>query len=110
MIKKKINIPIYSGELVMIKAKGLTEVGKHYDMDGFEHFQAVVWRNEKKGYLKLYVALSDNSSAKVIAHEAVHLVNHVFTAMRVSLDAYNDEPQAYLTGWFVEQIEKFLKK
>ena len=50
-----------------------------------------------------------NPSNSLIAHESVHLVNHLFEDWGIKLDLDNDEPQAYLTGWFVEQIDKFLK-
>ena len=108
MKKKKIKIPLYYGDLVMVRGK-MKEIAKKYDLN-CEAFEAVVWRDEKKKYLKLFVAFSEKSSVDVIAHEAVHLVNHVFIHTSIKLEPYNDEAQAYLTGWFVKKINKFLKK
>lgn len=101
MKKKTIKIPLYYGDLTIIKAKKLSSVGK---------YEAVVWRDETKKYLKLNVAFANKTTADVIAHETVHLVNHVFIHTGIKLEPYNDEAQAYLTGWFVKKITKFLKK
>ncbi|WP_447410805.1 hypothetical protein, partial [Clostridium perfringens] len=58
-----------------------------------------------------YVAcFRSNPSADIIAHEAVHVVNHVYNDSRMMLDPLNDEPQAYLTGWVVGEMHKFLVK
>ena len=92
----------------MVRGK-MNEIRKKYNLD-CKAFEAVVWRDEKKKYLKLFVAFSEKSKADVVAHEAVHLVNHVFIHTGIKLEPYNDEAQAYLTGWFVKEILKFLKK
>ena len=108
MEKKKIKIPIFHGELTILKAKDLSEIGKKYKMN-FDNFQAVVWKDESKKFLTLFVALNENVKSDIIAHEAVHLVNHVFINKGIELCRYNDENQAYLTGWFVKEIQKFVK-
>ena len=51
MKKKKIKIPLYYGELVIVRGK-MKEIAKKYDLN-CEAFEAVVWRDEKKQYLKL---------------------------------------------------------
>lgn len=109
MKKKKIKIPIFHGELTVIKANDWKEVSEKYNFD-LKNFSAVVWKDESKNYLSLFVAFEKNPKSYIIAHEAVHLVNHVFINKGIELDRYNDENQAYLTGWFVEKIEKILKK
>ena len=109
MKKKKIKIPIFHGEITIIKAKNWNKVSEKYKLD-LKDYSAVVWKDEKKNYLSLYVAFCGKAKTPVIAHEAVHLVNHVFINKGIDLCRYNDENQAYLTGWFVEAIEKTLKK
>ena len=52
MKKKKIKIPLYFGELVIVRGK-MKEIAKKYDLN-CEAFEAVVWRDEKKKYLKLF--------------------------------------------------------
>ena len=108
MEKKKIKIPIFHGELTILKAKDLSEIGKKYNMN-FDNFQAVVWKDESKKFLTLFVAVNEKVKSDIIAHEAVHLVNHVFINKGIELCRYNDENQAYLTGWFVKEIQKFVK-
>ena len=108
MKKKKIKIPIFHGELTMIKAKDFSKVGKKYKMN-VEGFSAVVWKDEKQKFLSLFVAFNGKPKSDIIAHEAVHLVNHVFINKGIEPCRYNDENQAYLTGWFVKQIQKFIK-
>lgn len=46
----------------------------------------------------------------VIAHEAVHAVNMIYTFSEIKHDPDNDEPQAYLTGWIVGEIHRAYKK
>ena len=77
MKKKTIKIPLYYGELKIIKAKNMSKVAKKYKLDCAK-FKAVVWRDETRDYLSLFVAFSKNSKIDVVAHEAVHLVNQVF--------------------------------
>ena len=108
MKKKTVNIPLYYGEVTIIKANKMSKVGKKYKLE-CAPFEAVVWRDEKKKYLSLYVAFSEKTTPDVIAHEIVHLVNHVFIHTGIKLEPYNDEAQAYLTGWFMKTITKFLK-
>ena len=43
---------------------------------------------------------------ETIAHEAVHLTNFLFIRKGVKPDVDNDEPQAYLLGWFAGEIFK----
>ena len=45
----------------------------------------------------------------LIAHEACHVVNAVFKSKGVELDLEQDEPQAYLLGWVVDEIHKVWK-
>lgn len=109
MKTKKIKIPIFHGELKIIKTKKWEEVEKKFKLE-VGSFSAIVWKDERKKYLSLCVAFLGKPEKSVIAHEAVHLVNHVFINKGIELCRYNDENQAYLMGWFVEKISKNLKK
>lgn len=110
MRKKVIPIPIYQSELVIIQDKNWKKVNKKYGLNASKRFGAFVFKTESKyGYVQYVACFDMNPSNKLIAHESVHLVNHLFEDWGIKLDLDNDEPQAYLTGWFVEQIDKFLK-
>lgn len=66
--------------------------------------------HNKKGITVYTVFFRPDASHSGIAHEVVHLVSHVFKDRHIIMDTENDEPQAYLTGWFTEKIYKALKK
>jgi len=115
MRETKVNIPIYYGYLRIIvvdSEQEMAEVGKKYKHDiDTSKFGAFVWSgHDKKGISEYFVALHEDSSNHLIAHEIVHLVNAVFIHINAQLDRHNDEPQAYLTGWFFKEIEDFLTK
>ncbi|CAD0220338.1 hypothetical protein [Chryseobacterium sp. JV274] len=114
MKKKTIKIPIYFGDLTIIHSDGWEEVNKKYEKqsdwsspldNGYE--ACVFPAHYKSGYTQYVVAFKRIPKGSTIAHECVHLVNHVFQDRGLVLDMYNDETQAYLTGWFFEQIERF---
>lgn len=107
---KKINIPIFYGELVIVKYKNFKDVNKKFKTNIQEHYEGVVFKDTSVKHTKLVVAFDGKPSKDVIAHEVVHLVNHIYIDANMQLDPYNDEPQAYLTGWFYKQIIKFFKK
>ena len=109
MRKTKIKIPIFHGELTIIQTKKWSEITKKYGKSDLDFYFLVVWRDEKSNYLSLYVVFKNKPKVGVIAHEVVHLVNHIFISKGIQLDTYNDETQAYLTGWIVEQIHKHIK-
>jgi len=52
--------------------------------------------------------------ASVVAHECVHIVNKIYLDRFIQLDRENDEPQAYLLSFFVQEIlahvEKYKKR
>lgn len=103
-----IKIPIYHGDLVMIECDNWEEVNKKYDTEIQDGWDGVVFKPEKDdSYSEYVVAFNRKPKGFVIAHECVHLVNHIFSDRGIRVDIYNDEPQAYLTSWFFKEIEKF---
>lgn len=114
MKTKTVKIPIYFGDFTIIFTDDMKDVGEKYkdSIPGKmepESYSAVVWQDHNSAYTKLYAAFTKKDNA-VIAHECVHLVNNLFIARGITADLYNDEPQAYLTGWFFREIENFLNK
>lgn len=108
------NIPIYFGYLRIVITKDFGKAFKKLggtwekdvnDYDGFVHTDKT-----KKGVGRYTVFLKPKCSHSIIAHEVVHLVNALFLDTGIQLDPHNDEPQAYLTGWFVGAIYKALKR
>lgn len=108
MKSKTIKIPIYYGKLTIIFDKTLSGVQKKYKTSSLENFGAVTLK-DKSSYRHYVVAFSDPEHLSNIAHEIVHIKNHIYLDCAMELDRYNDEPEAYLTGWLFDEIYNFLK-
>lgn len=109
MRKKTIRIPIYECDLTIILDKDLSYVEKKYRTKSLEDFGAVTLKDKSKDK-HIVVAFTDKEHLSNIAHEVVHIKNFVFLEYAAELDRYNDEPEAYLTGWLFDQINNFLNK
>ena len=109
MRKKTIEIPIYCCTLTMILDDDLSYVEKKYKTKSLSSFGAVTLKDESN-YRHYVVGFTDVNHLSNIAHEIVHLKNQIYIDCAMELDRYNDEPEAYLTGWLFDQINNFLKK
>lgn len=108
MIVREVPIPIYFGTLVIIFTDELERLNSMYGTKIKEDdYDAVVFIDKPESN-KVVVAIKKKDWS-VIAHETVHVVNAIFLSCHIELDRHNDEPQAYLTGWVVSEIDKFLK-
>lgn len=106
----KIDIPIYFGTLIVIVTDGgMQEVKEKFSIkEDVSKYSAFVWAKNEDGFPEYYISIDKNVSNHLIAHEVVHLVNYLFIDKGIKLDRKNDEAQAYLTGWFFQQIENVL--
>ncbi len=108
---KSIKLPIYIGNLNIIKLKtkkDLLKLRKKFPKNTpkkFNNYDGFVF--SKKG--EYYVVFRKTPKLHILSHEVVHLVNQIFIDHQIELDKYNDEPQAYLNGWIYKQIYKYLK-
>lgn len=107
MIKKTIEIPIYCGKLTVMLDKDLLFIEKKYKTKSLKDFGAVTLQDSTK-YRHYVVAFTDRNHLSNIAHEIVHIKNHIFLDCSMELDRYNDEPEAYLTGWLFDEIYKII--
>jgi hypothetical protein len=117
MRTKSVKIPIYLGTIVLIETDDFklleTKYGIQFDNpeDCVVNVGAAVWSQPTKhGVVRYIGAFHPNVQNFDIAHESVHLANLIFRERGIKPDPYNDEPQAYLTGWLFDQIERFLNK
>lgn len=108
MVKKTIQIPIYCCELTIIIDKDLSYIEKKYKTSSLENFGAVTLKDESK-CRHYVVAFTDKEHLSNIAHEIVHIKNHIFLDCAMHVDRCNDEPEAYLTGWLFERIFYLMK-
>lgn len=109
MKQKTIDIPIYCCKLTIILDKDLSYVEKKYKTKSLSNFGAVTLK-DKNRYRHYVVGFTDANHLSNIAHEIVHLKNQIYVDCAMELDRYNDEPEAYLTGWLFDQINNFLNK
>jgi len=108
MIKKTIDIPIYQCKLTIILDNDLSYVEKKYRTKSLSNYGAITMRVPNK--FSEYIMAFEYSEGTIIAHEIVHLKNYIYQDKGVELDRFNDEPEAYLTGWLFDQVDKFLNK
>jgi hypothetical protein len=106
MRKTTIDIPIYQCKLTIILDKDLSYIEKKYGTKSLSDYGAVTMRVPDK--FSEYIMAFEYSDGTIIAHELVHLKNYIYQDKAIKLDRFNDEPEAYLTGWLFKQIETFL--
>lgn len=115
MTIKTYHIPIYFGYLriviaddfqeALVKLKQSDKLKNANDYDGFAYPDKT-----KSGVNRYTIFLHANAGHSIIAHEVVHAVNALYIDSGMQLDRHNDEHQAYIAGWFTEQVYKALKK
>lgn len=106
MRKNTIDIPIYQCKLTIILDKDLSYVEKKYGTKSLSNYGAVTMRVPDK--FSEYIMAFEYNEGTIIAHELVHLKNYIYLDCAMEVDMYNDEHEAYLTGWLFKKIEKFL--
>jgi hypothetical protein len=94
MKTKTVTIPLYFERLKICVVDEL----KKPEYEAYVEFQ--------KDLMVLFI--QPDASPSIMAHQAVHIANHVFKQCGIMLDVDNDEPQAYLIGWIVKQISNFV--
>jgi hypothetical protein len=108
MKKTTIYVPLYQSKLTIILDKNLSYIEKKYGTTSLSDYGAVTMRVPNK--FGEYVMAFEYTEGTIIAHETVHLKNHIYEDCGMELDKVNDEPEAYLMGWLFKEIETFLKK
>ena len=108
MNRKTIKIPIYFGSLTIIKIDDFKKLNEIYKIKVDDSlYDAVVFEIKNNDE---YIVAIKKVEWSIIVHEVVHIVNAIFLKCGIELDRHNDEAQAYLTGWIVNEIDNFLKK
>jgi hypothetical protein len=107
MKQTTIKIPIYRQKLTIIFDKDLSYVENRYNTKSLSDYAAVTLRDANGNYI---IAFTEDGNLTDVAHEIVHLKNFIFIDCGLELDRYNDESEAYLTGWLFKKIYNFLIK
>ena len=116
MVKSVIKVPIYDREIEVIIYDKQEEAEKFLGERGIEfkigHYSgAALMNNEtQEQVLMLDSTIEGFPDRGIIAHEAKHLVNDLFVCINYKLDMHNDEPEAYLLGYLVNEIHKIIDK
>jgi hypothetical protein len=109
---KRITIPVYLGTLVLIQLDDLMNIPAQWkpadsNLCGYDGITYFV--ENYRGYRFFVIAVTENTSSHVIAHEALHCVNKIFEHRGIEYSLVNDEHAAYLLGWIVRQCHKYFK-
>ena len=114
MIIKKVKIPIYEQILYVSVTEDYSKEEEEYEY---------VWRPEREDFFghtsglnNQYLIILNKKYLKdelhivsTISHEAFHVTNMLFKRIGAVPDIDNDEHQAYLLSWIVEQVYKIYK-
>lgn len=115
MIVKTVKVPIYRVKLIMLAYNDPEHLNKwvakhckgNLDVDP-TGFIGGFFEDEDIQYIAF--EMGPDITPGVIAHEAKHAVNNLFTQIRMGLDPYNDEAECYLLGWYVDELHAFWDK
>ena len=103
---RTIKIPIYFDNLSIVFTDDFKKVDKLFKTKiGNSKYDGVCFDKKDE-----YVIALKKIEWSIIAHEVVHIVNSIYLKCGIQLDRVNDEPQAYLTGWIINEIDKFVKE
>ena len=117
MIHKSVSIPLYHQYLQIIICddveKEIDQINKKYpsNISKFEFSGYAEGRGKynlivlNKKYLK-----DESFAVSTISHEAFHVTNFIMKRVGIHPDVNNDEAQAYLLSWIVEQVYKQFKQ
>lgn len=108
-VKKKIHIPIYGGwmHVAMSDEDNIYELAKrnfNVDDESLKDYDGVVLVKGDFPTGVYPVLFSGKISPGIVAHEAKHIVNRIFTDIDMLLDRSNDECETYLLSWIVNRI------
>ena len=105
-MRKKIKIPIYNTNLILIKGEDFEKLHEEFDLDIDIGYQAITFEYNNQ----IVVFFNDKVSLNTIVHESVHVCSFLYYRIGATKDIINDEHEAYITAWIIEQIDKFINK
>jgi len=112
---KKVQIPIYRGNLVIIFSDDASKIKSHIDdFDGEDVYGHAIYTMYKNSESFVLILNFHNKSCKmkhgVITHEAVHISSFIAESRGFQPDFNNDEPVAYLAEFVTNEVYKFMKQ
>lgn len=113
MISKKIKIPIYEGLLYIQISNNRSEECLKLGITIPEEYNNNLGLAISSDETFIYVISITEDAVNmhdIIAHECLHICNDIFKHRYIKPDLDNDEPQAYLLGWLVNQVYRYIEK
>ena len=111
MLAKKIKIPIYRLQLMIIIYNDPGEirkfVKKKYGRD-HDFSERIGWFFNIDDVQHVCID-SENMSPGIIAHECKHAVNDLYQQIGARLDTENDEHECYLLMWYIDEVQKLIE-
>ena len=104
-MKKRIKIPIYGGDILVVVnstiEEGYKEINVVTDRDSLDrvHAMCIVF-----GGRQFAMILTLQTTVGEIAHECFHCVNRTLLDIGYGIDPDNDEASAYLLNWMVDEV------
>lgn len=112
--KKVIDIPLYNGKLIIILSNSKEKISKYIEIEGDIPWGHVVCDNYNglQGYFVILNFDHPNfeMTHNVVAHEGFHAMMDLAENRDFRNPFKDHEPYAYLLGWMVDEIYKFMKK
>lgn len=114
---KKIKIPIYFGDFIIIcqsKYDDLTKIKSELEIetlpDGFDpnKYDAFAFSEPHNNYDRYFIFIKPSTKPGQIAHECKHIVNYIFNDRGIKLEIGNDEPECYLLSYLVNKTHEFI--
>lgn len=116
MIVKEIKVPIYRRKLKLIAYRDSQSISNWF-YKNCKELEFTIDPNDHTGFFFDYkdtqhicLQMCDDVTPGIIAHECKHAVNDTFAKIWAKLDLNNDEPEAYLLMWYVDEVHKFWDK
>lgn len=107
----KLNIPLYGGQLHITFADSASFIEKKFTPKWSLPDGGAAYAFEDPDENVFHIAfLHPHITPGVIAHECLHISNFILRSRGHKLCRKNDEAQAYLVGWLVNQTFNELKK
>ena len=114
--EKIIKIPIYKGQLVFVLTNDNKKINKKVPdfkekTELYGHALNMMYEKEASYIIVLNSKHTHSRmTVGVMAHEAVHIADFIFTNCGITHDLDNDEPFAYLVEWITNELYEFYKE
>lgn len=122
IVTQTLTIPIYCRMFHVIISgdflNDLPEINKKYHQELTEKDNVLGMSQKRGGHHLVIINVGkhrktykgsiniESGIAETISHEAAHATNQLFESIGAVVDQNNDEAQAYLLGWFVNQTTR----